>query len=133
MVCLYGERHEIYVRFNSNRGPRYSASVCRRDGSLPAQPGAETFTLGEFRITSLRDAVNVVPNDGRVFGADVGPQAVAGVLTKAGQTTDAVTLSVDALLAQRGHEAILIDTGLGPTIPGALAGSLLWLASHWRT
>ncbi|MDI7864120.1 MBL fold metallo-hydrolase [Rhizobiaceae bacterium n13] len=93
-------------------------------GPQPAQPGAETFTLGDFRITALRDAVNVVPNDGSVFGADVGPEAVAEVLTKAGQPTEAITLSVDALLAQRGGEAILIDTGVGPTIPGALASSL---------
>ena len=90
----------------------------------PAKPGAETFTLGDFRITSLRDALNLVPNDGSVFGADVGPQAVAEVLTKARQPTDTITLAVDALLARRGGEAILIDTGLGPTIPGALADSL---------
>ncbi|MBW9113938.1 MBL fold metallo-hydrolase [Rhizobium cauense] len=93
-------------------------------GPQPAQPGAETFTLGDFRITSLRDAVNVVPNDGSVFGADVGPKAVAEVLTKAGQTTGAITLSVDALLVRKGGEAILIDAGLGPTIPGALVSSL---------
>lgn len=93
-------------------------------GPQPAQPGAETFTLGEFRITSLRDAVNVVPNDGSVFGADIGPKAVSEVLTKAGQKTEAIELSVDALLARRGDEAILIDTGLGPTVPGALAASL---------
>ncbi|GAC1043898.1 MBL fold metallo-hydrolase [Rhizobium dioscoreae] len=93
-------------------------------GPQPAQPGAETFTLGDFRMTSLRDAVNVVPNDGSVFGADVGPKAVAEVLTKAGQKTEAIELSVDALLARRGSEAIVIDTGLGPAIPGALASSL---------
>ncbi|MBY5312453.1 MULTISPECIES: MBL fold metallo-hydrolase [Rhizobium] len=93
-------------------------------GPQPAQPGAETFTLGEFRITSLKDAVNIVPNDGSVFGADVGPKAVAEVLTKAEQKTEAIELSVDALLARKSSEAILIDTGLGPAIPGALAGSL---------
>jgi glyoxylase-like metal-dependent hydrolase (beta-lactamase superfamily II) len=93
-------------------------------GPQSAQPAAETFALGDFRITSLRDAVNVVPNDGSVFGADVGPKAVAEVLTKAGQTTDAITLSVDALLARRGGDAILIDAGLGPTISGALSDSL---------
>lgn len=93
-------------------------------GPQPAQPGAVTFVLGEFRLTSLRDAVNVVPNDGSVFGADVGPKAVSEVLTKAGQKTEAIELSVDALLARRGDEAILIDTGLGPTVPGALVGSL---------
>jgi glyoxylase-like metal-dependent hydrolase (beta-lactamase superfamily II) len=93
-------------------------------GPQPAQPGAETFTLGDFRITSLRDAVNIVPNDGSVFGADVGPKAVAEVLKNAGQKTEAIELSVDALLARRGSEAIVIDTGLGPAIPGALASSL---------
>ncbi|NEH46034.1 MBL fold metallo-hydrolase [Rhizobium leguminosarum] len=102
-----------------------AAQVSAADmGPQPAQPGAETFTLGEFRITSLKDAVNIVPNDGSVFGADVGPTAVAEVLTKAGQKTEAIELSVDALLARKSSEAILIDTGLGPAIPGALAGSL---------
>jgi glyoxylase-like metal-dependent hydrolase (beta-lactamase superfamily II) len=93
-------------------------------GPQPARPAAETFILGEFSITSLRDAVNVVPNDGSVFGVDVGPQVVAEALARAGQTQGTVTLSVDALLARRGGEVILIDAGLGPPIPGALTGSL---------
>jgi len=93
-------------------------------GPQPVPAAAETFTLGEFRITSLRDAVNVVPNDGSVFGADIGPKAVAEVLSKAGQQTDAIELSVDALLVRKGSEAIVIDTGLGPAIPGSLVASL---------
>jgi glyoxylase-like metal-dependent hydrolase (beta-lactamase superfamily II) len=93
-------------------------------GPQAVQPDAKTFILGDFRITWLRDGVNVVPNDGSVFGADVGPKAVAEVLAKAGQKTEAITLSVDALLARRGGDVILIDAGLGPTVPGALAGSL---------
>ncbi|MFC5757888.1 MBL fold metallo-hydrolase [Rhizobium sp. GCM10022189] len=100
------------------------ASAADMGPQPPTPPGAETFTLGEFRITALRDSVNVVPNDGSVFGADVGPNAVAEVLKKAGQKTEAIELSVDALLARRGGEAIVIDTGLGPSIPGSLAGSL---------
>ena len=42
-----------------------AAQACAADmGPQPGPPDAETFTLGEFRITSLRDSVNVVPNDG---------------------------------------------------------------------
>jgi len=93
-------------------------------GPQPVPAAAETFTLGEFRITSLRDAVNVVPNDGSVFGVDIGPKAVAEVLSKAGQRTEAIELSVDALLVRKGSEAIVIDTGLGPAVPGSLVTSL---------
>jgi len=93
-------------------------------GPQPVPAAAETFTLGEFRITSLRDAVNVVPNDGSVFGVDIGPKAVAEVLSKAGQRTEAIELSVDALLVRKGSEAVVIDTGLGPAVPGSLVTSL---------
>ncbi|QRM45839.1 MBL fold metallo-hydrolase [Rhizobium sp. BG4] len=93
-------------------------------GPQPAEPAAQSFTLGEFRITSLRDALNIVPNDGSIFGANVGPKAVTEVLSRAGGPGETINLSVDALLAQKGSEAILLDTGLGPAIPGALPGSL---------
>jgi glyoxylase-like metal-dependent hydrolase (beta-lactamase superfamily II) len=73
---------------------------------------------------ALRDALNVVPNDGKVFGTDVGPAAVAGVLRKAHAPTDSLSLGVDALLVRAGDRTVLLDTGLGPGVQGALPGSL---------
>ena len=48
----------------------------------------------------MRDANFVAPNDGKIFGVDAGPAAVAAVLAAAGAPTDAVTLSVDGLLVR---------------------------------
>jgi glyoxylase-like metal-dependent hydrolase (beta-lactamase superfamily II) len=101
-----------------------SSAFAGGTGPQPTEPAAQTFKLGEFNITSLSDALNILPNDGSIFGADVGPKAVTEVLSKAGETGETIKLSVDALLAQRGGETILLDTGLGPAIPGALMGSL---------
>lgn len=90
----------------------------------PAAPAAKGFTVGAVRVFALRDALNVVPNDGKTFGTDVGPQAVAGVLTAAGAPADPITLSVDALLVRLPGRIVLIDTGLGPPAHGVLLASL---------
>jgi glyoxylase-like metal-dependent hydrolase (beta-lactamase superfamily II) len=100
--------------------PAFAADV----GPHPAEPAVRAFDLGEFRISSLSDGVNIVPNDGPVFGADVGPKAVSQVLKEAGQADATINLSVDALLARRGRDVVLLDAGLGPAVPGALLGSL---------
>jgi glyoxylase-like metal-dependent hydrolase (beta-lactamase superfamily II) len=91
---------------------------------VATEPAAQTITLGGVRFTALRDALNVVPNDGSVFGTDVGPAAVAGALRAAGQPTERVTLSVDALLVRMNGRTVLIDTGLGPRAGGVLMRSL---------
>lgn len=93
-------------------------------GPMPAPPAAHSFTVGALRVTALRDSVNVVPNDGSVFGKDVGSNAVAALLRGVGLRTDRILLSVDALLVRSDTTVVLIDTGLGPAIPGSLGASL---------
>lgn len=89
-----------------------------------AAPAATDFRVGAYRLTALVDARNVVPNDGKVFGTDQSPQAVAEVLQKSGLPTDRITLSVDALLVRLPGHVVLIDTGLGPKAAGVLPKSL---------
>ena len=93
-------------------------------GPGPAAPAATRFTVGALRVTSLADGVYVLPNDGKIFGADVGPSAVAEVLKAAQAPTDQITLPVDALLVRDGAHLVLIDTGLGPKVGGVLLDSL---------
>ena len=87
-------------------------------------PAYKTFQVGKLEVTSLLDKNNALPNDGKVLGVDVGPKAVADVLKSAGAETDKIELSVDALLIKDGKKNILIDTGLGPSVQGALIQSL---------
>lgn len=93
-------------------------------GPGPAAPAATQFKVGALRVTSLADGVYVLPNDGTIFGADVGPSAVAEVLKAAQAPTDQITLPVDALLVRDGSHLVLIDTGLGPKVGGVLLESL---------
>ena len=101
-------------------------SLCVAGGALagpaPAAPAAKSFHLGAFEVTALRDARNIVPNDGSVFGAD--PPAAAKLLAQAGAPTDAVSLSIDALLVRTPGHLVLLDTGLGPSHHGVLQASL---------
>ena len=90
----------------------------------PVAPAAEPFQLGELKVVALRDADNDLPNDGKVFGLDVGPQAVAGVLKAHGAAQDTISLGVDALLVKAPGRMMLFDTGLGPHVHGVLMGSL---------
>ena len=60
-------------------------------------PAATPFRVGRIEVVSLRDAVNVVPNDGSVFGIDQSPAAVANVLRARGAPADPITLGVDQL------------------------------------
>ena len=91
---------------------------------VPVGPAASSIPLGSFTLTALRDELNVVPNDGSVFGKDVGPAAVASTLAAARAPTGQVTLGVDALLVRMPNRIILIDSGLGPKIGGRLMASL---------
>lgn len=91
---------------------------------VPVAPAAHSFRLGALRLYSLRDMLNVMPNDGTVFGKDVGPAAVAAALRTTGAPADSVTLGVDALLVRGGAATVLIDTGLGAKIGGVLVASL---------
>lgn len=90
----------------------------------PVEPAAHAMQLGSVSLIALADESNVVPNDGSVFGKDVGSQPVADALRQAGAPTDRVTLSVDALLARMPGRLVLLDTGLGPKVGGVLIASL---------
>lgn len=90
----------------------------------PVAPAATPFQIGAFHAFALRDMLNVVPNDNKVFGIGQTPQAVAGVLAAAGAPTDEITLGVDALLVEMPGHVVLIDTGLGPRVGGVLMQSL---------
>ena len=92
---------------------------------VPVAPAATRFPLGAFTVVSLRDELNVVPNDGSVFGKDQTPAAVAAVLQSAGAPTQDATLGVDALLVEEPGRTVLIDTGLGPKVGGVLMQSLV--------
>ncbi|ESQ83203.1 hypothetical protein AEAC466_13205 [Asticcacaulis sp. AC466] len=98
----------------------HATAALAADPAAP-EPAAKAFKIGTLDAVSLHDAQFTPPNDGKVFGADVGPEAVAKVLKAAGAPTDKITLSVDALLVKTGAQVVLIDTGVG----GALQGSLL--------
>lgn len=88
-------------------------------------PAAQDVRLGALRLTAVRDGANPVPNDGSVFGKDVGPAAVAAFLRAKGQPTDTIPLNVGGLLV-RGipGRVVLIDTGNGPKKNGLLMASL---------
>ena len=93
-------------------------------GPIAAPPAAEAFMVGGLKLFALRDARYVAANDGRTFGVDVGPAAVAALLSKASLPTDHIDLSVDALLVIVPGHVALIDTGLGPKAHGGLIASL---------
>ncbi len=92
--------------------------------AAPVTPEAKPFHIGSFEAWSLRDLTNVVPNDNSVIGVGQTPAEVAAVLKAAGQPTDEITLSIDALLVKTGDRLVLIDTGMGPKAHGVLMGSL---------
>ncbi|WP_375382247.1 MBL fold metallo-hydrolase [uncultured Sphingomonas sp.] len=100
------------------------ASAIAVAAPVPVGPAAKSFRLGAFRVTALRDMVNAVPNDGSVFGKDVGPAAVKTLLDADHLDDTTLQLGVDALLVQEPGRTILIDTGLGPKVGGALPRSL---------
>lgn len=76
-------------------------------------PEARTFELGALKISVLCDSALVFPNDGTIFGLNVGPAAVAEVLRKAGARTDTIRLDVDTLLVRTSKHLVLIDAGYG--------------------
>ena len=65
-----------------------------------------------------------MPNDNSVIGQGQTPAEVAAVLKAAGQPTDHITLSIDALLVKAGDRIVLIDSGMGPKAHGVLMESL---------
>lgn len=111
-MTLFGLGLVLTARADSGAGP----------AAVP--PAAESFRIGTIKLWSLHDADNAVPNDGKIFGVDAGPAAVGDVLRSAGAPTDRITVSVNALLVQTKDRLLLLDTGLGPKVHGALLASL---------
>jgi glyoxylase-like metal-dependent hydrolase (beta-lactamase superfamily II) len=93
-------------------------------GPAAVAPAAHPFRIGDLHLWTLSDAQFVVANDGKTFGVDAGPDAVAQVLQAADAPTDRITLSVDVLLLRVGKLVILFDTGLGAAHHGVLSQSL---------
>jgi glyoxylase-like metal-dependent hydrolase (beta-lactamase superfamily II) len=100
------------------------APALARAQAAPAGPAAYAFTLGAIEVTVVRDADIIRPNDGKVFGLTVGPEAVAKALTAAGVTDDKIFMSTDQLLVRTPGHLSLIDTGFGFKYHGVLIDSL---------
>lgn len=90
--------------------------------AVPA--AARPFKLGSLQLIALRDAEFVVHNDGKTFGSDADVAAVGNLLKASNLPDDRLTLSVNALLVRAGKRVILLDSGLGPAVHGALLASL---------
>lgn len=91
---------------------------------LATAPAAQSFRLGAFEISVLRDGGLSVPNDGSVFAQNATPADVAKVLRDAGAETDKIHLDIDALLIRMSGHLVLVDTGYGPAGHGVLRESL---------
>jgi len=100
------------------------SSIAANFSPAAVAPAATSFQVGSIAVTSLSDTVYVLPNDGKIFGVGAGPQAVATVLGAANAPADVITLPVDALLVRDSSRVVLIDSGLGPKLNGALMASL---------
>lgn len=82
-------------------------------GPVAVTATATPFKLGALQLAALRDAAANAPNDAKVFGIDVGIEAVDKVLAAAGAPTGQISLSVSALLVRTPGHVVLIDTGYG--------------------
>lgn len=91
---------------------------------VSVQPEAEHFTLGEFKISILRDDALSFPNDGKIFATNANPAAAAKVLKEAGAPTDSVRLDVDAMLIRMPRRTVMLDTGYGAAGKGVMQASL---------
>ena len=103
-------------------------SAFAADGPVTAKPGAVNFTVGTLQMTALRDGGFVTSSASGDFGSEVGAAAVQKALADAHAPTDAVRLDVDALLVRMPGHVVLLDTGLGPNLPGAALQESLKLA-----
>lgn len=99
-----------------------------QQGPVTAAPGIANFSVGRLQLTTLRDGGFTATPASGAFGAKVGVAAVEKVLADAHAPTDAVRLDVDALLLRMPGHVVLLDTGLGPLLPGAALQQSLKLA-----
>lgn len=88
-------------------------------------PDVHAFRIGSLEAVALRDGVIELPN--RTGGSPWAETAEAStVLTAAGQSGEAISLSVQPLLVRDGDRVVLIDTGAGGRMgtQNKLVGSL---------
>jgi glyoxylase-like metal-dependent hydrolase (beta-lactamase superfamily II) len=93
-------------------------------GPMAVPAAAQSFKLGPLQLIALRDGQIVLHNDGKTFGSEADVATVGNLLKASSLPDDRVTLSVNALLVRAGKRVILIDSGLGPAVHGALMASL---------
>lgn len=101
-----------------------AAAPAAAPGPVATAPEVRWFDFGGLKLGSLRDGGMNAANDGKIWGADVGPAAVAKVLAKAGAPTGTIALSVQVLVVQLPGRVVLFDTGLGAKANGQLMASL---------
>jgi glyoxylase-like metal-dependent hydrolase (beta-lactamase superfamily II) len=123
---LSGKKAHYWVALFAIAATGLSAAAPADDafGPMAATAGARSYKLGPVEFIALHDAQYVVRNDGKTFGVDAGPAAVGELLKANKLPVDRVTLSVNALLVRMGNRVLLIDSGLGPKVHGALMASL---------
>jgi glyoxylase-like metal-dependent hydrolase (beta-lactamase superfamily II) len=93
-------------------------------GPAAVPAAAQPFKLGNLQLIALHDAEFVMHNDGKTFGSDADVATVGSLLKASNLPDDRLTLSVNALLVRDGKRVILIDSGLGTAVHGALMASL---------
>jgi len=103
-------------------------AFAQQGGPVTAAPGAVNFSLGQLRLTALRDGGYVSSPSSGDFGAEVGAAAVEKALDQAHEPTNEIRLDVDALLVRMPGRVVLLDTGFGPELPGAALPQSLKLA-----
>lgn len=117
-------RRPLFAAFFGGAIATAAIAATVTEGPIATTPAAEAVQFGDLKLVVLRDAGFVAPNDGKSFGLDVGPAAVAKLLAAAGLPTDRLSLSVQGLLVKLPSGFVLIDTGVGPKNDGKLMASL---------
>ncbi|NZA26855.1 MBL fold metallo-hydrolase [Luteimonas sp. SJ-92] len=88
--------------------------AARTEAPPPADhPDVHRFRIGALDAAVLRDGDIRFPNDGSVLGLGRPRAEVDALLAAAGEPTDTVHLSVQALLVRSGERVLLFDTGAG--------------------
>lgn len=71
------------------------------------------FRIGALDAAVLRDGDIRLPNDSKTLGVGAPKAELDALLEKAGEPTDTVHLSIQALLVRSGDRVLLFDTGAG--------------------
>lgn len=102
------------------------ASLAAAPGQAAAdKPAAQfqSFKIGTYSATALRDGAIQMPVDGKSFVLDQSNEAVGAVLKAGGQPADHFEFTIHPLLVHAGTHVLLFDTGAGGFF-GDLAGKL---------